>query len=148
MMLICDFQMECYVFKRRTDDEAIEYLKSLQWQVQLMNLYPYGSQTVQQIQTGASTCANVMASEGLDGTTNNVQSGSAGEAKLDGKIGTNVKSGILQGATQNSIRVAQWMFEAPGATSNMGCIGKDKHGEEMKENSKLAGSTGRLACGL
>ncbi|KAK1296389.1 hypothetical protein QJS10_CPB15g01264 [Acorus calamus] len=74
-MKICDFWMECYVFKRRTDDkalmldEAIEYFKSLQLQVQM----------VQQIQMGASTSANVMASEGLDGTTNNVQSGSAGE---------------------------------------------------------------------
>ncbi|KAK1311016.1 Adenosine kinase 1 [Acorus calamus] len=63
-MKICDFQMECYIFKRRTD-----------------------------------------------------------------------------GATQISIRVAQWMLEAPGATSYMGCIGKDKYGEEMKKNSKLAGYT-------
>uniref|UniRef100_A0A2P2K177 Adenosine kinase n=1 Tax=Rhizophora mucronata TaxID=61149 RepID=A0A2P2K177_RHIMU len=43
------------------------------------------------------------------------------------------------GATQNSIRVAQWMLQTPGATSYMGCIGKDKFGEEMKKNIKLAG---------
>ncbi|KAE9447942.1 hypothetical protein C3L33_20155, partial [Rhododendron williamsianum] len=46
---------------------------------------------------------------------------------------------IAGGATQNSIRVAQWMLQVPGATSYMGCIGKDKFGEEMKKNSKLAG---------
>ncbi|KAF7144100.1 hypothetical protein RHSIM_Rhsim05G0179500 [Rhododendron simsii] len=43
------------------------------------------------------------------------------------------------GATQNSIRVAQWMLQVPGATSYMGCIGKDKFGEEMKKNAKLSG---------
>ncbi|XP_043702527.1 adenosine kinase 2-like [Telopea speciosissima] len=46
---------------------------------------------------------------------------------------------IAGGATQNSIRVAQWMLQIPGATSFMGCIGKDKFGEEMKNNAKLAG---------
>ncbi|RRT52144.1 hypothetical protein B296_00050639, partial [Ensete ventricosum] len=45
---------------------------------------------------------------------------------------------IYSGATQNSIRVAQWMLQIPGATSYMGCIGKDKFGEEMKKNSKAA----------
>ena len=35
--------------------------------------------------------------------------------------------------------VLQWMLQIPGATSYMGCIGKDKFGEEMKKNSKLAG---------
>ncbi|KAK4743233.1 hypothetical protein SAY87_001234 [Trapa incisa] len=46
---------------------------------------------------------------------------------------------IAGGATQNSIKVAQWMLQIPGATSYMGCIGKDKYGEEMKKNSKHAG---------
>ncbi|KAL5998659.1 Adenylate kinase 2 [Asimina triloba] len=46
---------------------------------------------------------------------------------------------IAGGATQNSIKVAQWMLQIPGATSYMGCIGKDKFGEEMKKNAKLAG---------
>jgi len=31
------------------------------------------------------------------------------------------------------------MLQVPGATSFMGGIGKDKFGEEMKKNSKLAG---------
>lgn len=33
----------------------------------------------------------------------------------------------------------QWMLQIPGATSYIGSIGKDKFGEEMKKNSKLAG---------
>uniref|UniRef100_A0A6N2MGN3 Adenosine kinase n=1 Tax=Salix viminalis TaxID=40686 RepID=A0A6N2MGN3_SALVM len=46
---------------------------------------------------------------------------------------------IAGGATQNSIRVAQWMLQIPCATSYMGSIGKDKFGEEMKKNSTDAG---------
>ncbi|KAK7285043.1 hypothetical protein RJT34_19800 [Clitoria ternatea] len=46
---------------------------------------------------------------------------------------------IAGGATQNSIKVAQWMLQVPGATSYMGGIGNDKYGEEMKKNSRLAG---------
>ncbi|XP_030466760.1 adenosine kinase 2 [Syzygium oleosum] len=46
---------------------------------------------------------------------------------------------IAGGATQNSIRVAQWMLQIPGATSFIGCIGKDKFGDEMKKHAKLAG---------
>nr|GMC94070.1 adenosine kinase 2 [Ipomoea batatas] len=46
---------------------------------------------------------------------------------------------IAGGATQNSIRVAQWMLQKPGATSYMGCIGKDKFGGEMKKHAKEAG---------
>ncbi|CAD6263032.1 unnamed protein product [Miscanthus lutarioriparius] len=46
---------------------------------------------------------------------------------------------IAGGATQNSIRVAQWMLQIPGATSYIGCIMKDKFGEEMKKNAQAAG---------
>ncbi|CAJ1893166.1 unnamed protein product [Sphenostylis stenocarpa] len=46
---------------------------------------------------------------------------------------------IAGGSTQNSIKVAQWMLQVPGATSFMGGIGKDKYGEEMKKGSTLAG---------
>ena len=31
------------------------------------------------------------------------------------------------------------MLQTPGATSYMGCIGKDKFGEEMKKNAQAAG---------
>uniref|UniRef100_A0A0D9W772 Adenosine kinase n=1 Tax=Leersia perrieri TaxID=77586 RepID=A0A0D9W772_9ORYZ len=47
---------------------------------------------------------------------------------------------IAGGSTQNSIRVAQWMLQIPGATSYMGCIGKDKFGEEMKKDAQAAGA--------
>ncbi|KAJ7542565.1 hypothetical protein O6H91_09G000900 [Diphasiastrum complanatum] len=46
---------------------------------------------------------------------------------------------IAGGATQNAIRVAQWMLQVPGATNYIGCIGKDKFGEEMKKSSTSAG---------
>lgn len=36
-------------------------------------------------------------------------------------------------------RYFQWMLQIPGATSYIGSIGKDKFGEEMKKNSRLAG---------
>jgi adenosine kinase len=34
---------------------------------------------------------------------------------------------IAGGATQNSIRVAQWMLQTPGATSYFGAVGEDKY---------------------
>jgi len=40
---------------------------------------------------------------------------------------------IAGGATQNSIRVAQWMLQTPGATAYMGCIGGDENGKKMEE---------------
>ena len=40
---------------------------------------------------------------------------------------------IAGGATQNSIRVAQWMLQVPFATAYMGCVGKDGFADEMKK---------------
>mmetsp|Transcript_33339 Transcript_33339/g.61121 ORF Transcript_33339/g.61121 Transcript_33339/m.61121 type:complete len:341 (-) Transcript_33339:57-1079(-) len=40
---------------------------------------------------------------------------------------------IAGGATQNSIRVAQWMLQQKGATAYFGCIGKDANGDKLKE---------------
>eukprot|EP00192_Tetraselmis_astigmatica_P011213 CAMPEP_0117654556 /NCGR_PEP_ID=MMETSP0804-20121206/3807_1 /TAXON_ID=1074897 /ORGANISM="Tetraselmis astigmatica, Strain CCMP880" /LENGTH=357 /DNA_ID=CAMNT_0005460845 /DNA_START=431 /DNA_END=1504 /DNA_ORIENTATION=- len=40
---------------------------------------------------------------------------------------------IAGGATQNSIRVAQWMLQIPNATVYMGCVGTDKYAEKMTE---------------
>lgn len=40
---------------------------------------------------------------------------------------------IPGGATQNSIRIAQWMLQVAGATSYMGCVGKDDFGRKMSE---------------
>lgn len=40
---------------------------------------------------------------------------------------------IAGGATQNTIRVAQWMLQQPGATAYMGCIGSDENGKQLKK---------------
>jgi len=40
---------------------------------------------------------------------------------------------IAGGATQNTIRVAQWMLQEAGATAYMGCIGGDANGEQLKK---------------
>lgn len=46
---------------------------------------------------------------------------------------------IPGGATQNSIRIAQWLLQVPGATSYMGCVGKDDFGNKMKETATQDG---------
>jgi adenosine kinase len=44
------------------------------------------------------------------------------------------------GATQNSIRVCQWMLpDSPGSTAFMGSVGKDKNAEQMTECGKKDG---------
>ncbi|KAK0153631.1 Adenosine kinase [Merluccius polli] len=43
------------------------------------------------------------------------------------------------GATQNSIKVAQWMLQEPHKVGTFfGCIGKDKYGEILKQKAKEA----------
>merc|ERR1719163_2197129 len=46
---------------------------------------------------------------------------------------------VAGGATQNSIRVAQWMLQKPGATAYMGCVGDDEYSNKMKEVMKADG---------
>lgn len=46
---------------------------------------------------------------------------------------------IPGGATQNSIRIAQWMLQVAGATSYMGCVGKDEFGTKMRETATKDG---------
>ncbi|XP_077999007.1 uncharacterized protein LOC144451955 isoform X2 [Glandiceps talaboti] len=46
---------------------------------------------------------------------------------------------IAGGATQNSIRVAQWLLDTPKATSMFGCVGDDKFGEKMREKAEKVG---------
>ena len=49
---------------------------------------------------------------------------------------------IAGGATQNSIRVAQWMLKSDGlndATAYMGCVGKDDFGETLAKCAKEDG---------
>jgi adenosine kinase len=40
---------------------------------------------------------------------------------------------IAGGATQNSIRVAQWMLQEAGATAYMGCVGKDANAQKLRD---------------
>jgi len=46
---------------------------------------------------------------------------------------------IAGGATQNSIRVAQWMLQEPNATAYMGCIGSDENGNKLKKACEADG---------
>lgn len=50
---------------------------------------------------------------------------------------------IAGGATQNSIRVAQWMLQVPGATTYMGCVGNDEFAAKMTETASQDGVTVR-----
>jgi len=40
---------------------------------------------------------------------------------------------IAGGATQNTIRVAQWMIQKPGQTAFMGCVGSDDYAKTLEE---------------
>lgn len=46
---------------------------------------------------------------------------------------------IAGGATQNSIRVAQWMLGVPGATTYMGCVGADHYAEVLRNTASKDG---------
>merc|ERR1719230_528306 len=46
---------------------------------------------------------------------------------------------IAGGATQNTIRVAQWMLQEAGATAYMGCVGADENAAVMKAECEKAG---------
>ena len=46
---------------------------------------------------------------------------------------------IAGGATQNSIRVAQWILSKPNVTSYMGCVGDDDNSKKLEEKAKEAG---------
>lgn len=64
---------------------------------------------------------------------------------------------IAGGATQNSIRVAQWMLQEPGMTAYFGCVGADEYGKKLSDACKKDGvqaqymvdastPTGKCAC--
>merc|ERR1719203_1146687 len=46
---------------------------------------------------------------------------------------------IAGGATQNSIRVAQWMLQEAGKTAYMGCVGSDDYAKKLSEACAKAG---------
>jgi len=51
---------------------------------------------------------------------------------------------IAGGATQNTIRVAQWMLpQAPKSTTYFGCVGKDHHAELLREVASKDGVDAR-----
>ena len=43
---------------------------------------------------------------------------------------------IAGGATQNTIRVTQWMLQRKLATCYIGCVGRDKYGEQLEKQAK------------
>jgi len=63
---------------------------------------------------------------------------------------------VAGGATQNSIRVAQWMLQHPGATAYFGCVGKDEYAKTLEASASGDGvrvhymhadvPTGTCAC--
>jgi len=46
---------------------------------------------------------------------------------------------IPGGATQNSVRVAQWVMRTPGSTAYFGCIGSDEYGKIMRDSASRDG---------
>lgn len=50
---------------------------------------------------------------------------------------------VAGGATQNSIRVAQWMLQEPKMTAYMGCIGDDAFGRRLQQACEEDGVTTR-----
>lgn len=50
---------------------------------------------------------------------------------------------IAGGATQNTIRVAQWMIQAPGATTYMGSVGNDHYAEQLRAVASADGVDAR-----
>ena len=46
---------------------------------------------------------------------------------------------IAGGATQNAIRVAQWMLQSPGATAFIGCVGDDANAANLQRAAEADG---------
>jgi len=46
---------------------------------------------------------------------------------------------IAGGATQNAIRVAQWMSKTPNFTTFFGCIGNDEFGNRLRQSAEHDG---------
>jgi adenosine kinase len=59
---------------------------------------------------------------------------------LYSELVTNYKVEYLAGgATQNSIRAAQWLLQSPLATVFVGCVGKDEYAKKLKAAAEGAG---------
>jgi adenosine kinase len=46
---------------------------------------------------------------------------------------------IAGGATQNTVRVAQWILQTPGATAYTGCVGNDEFGAQLRKSATADG---------
>ena len=46
---------------------------------------------------------------------------------------------VAGGATQNSIRAAQWLLQVPGATSFFGSVGDDAHAQKLRDAASSGG---------
>ena len=46
---------------------------------------------------------------------------------------------VAGGATQNSIRAAQWLLQVPGATAYFGSVGKDEYAEKLRDAATAGG---------
>ena len=46
---------------------------------------------------------------------------------------------VAGGATQNSIRAAQWLLQVPGATSYFGSVGDDEYAEKLRKAAQDGG---------
>jgi adenosine kinase len=58
--------------------------------------------------------------------------------EIVGKFGSSVQY-IAGGATQNTIRVAQWMSGTPGFTAYIGAVGSDAFGAQLKASAESDG---------
>ena len=52
---------------------------------------------------------------------------------------------IAGGAGQNSIRVAQWILQIPGATAFLGAVGTDEYGQTLGTNDYLSSLSSSLS---
>lgn len=51
---------------------------------------------------------------------------------------------VAGGATQNSIRAAQWMLQVPGATAYFGSVGNDDYAEKLRAAATSGGVDVRI----
>ena len=56
--------------------------------------------------------------------------------ELEAKKGVQYVAG---GATQNSMRAAQWLLQVPGATSYFGSVGDDEYAEKLRSAASSSG---------
>ena len=53
---------------------------------------------------------------------------------------------VAGGATQNSMRAAQWLLQVPGATSYFGSVGDDDYAQKLRSAASASGLNVRPPC--